>query len=109
MKCNNTAGCHTGAFAPLGLSLDPGQALAFEVSFTAEAEQGPTAALLEIVSNDPDDDQSPHVLPVDATDSDRLDVGDPIGADFGFLDLEGTGEVENLEGHVIVLAYFALF
>jgi len=89
-------------------TLDPGQALAFEVGFTAGAE-GQTAARINIVSNDPDDDQSPHIVPVDASESTRLDVGDPIGSNFDFLDLEGSGEVKNLEGNVIVLAYFALF
>ena len=88
-------------------TLEPGEAHAFEIAFTAGAALG--AAQLQIVSDDPDDDQSPHVIPITAAESNRLDIGDPIGADFGFLDLEGTGQVENLEGNVVVLAYFALF
>ena len=44
-----------------------------------------------------------------AGDSDRLDIGDTLGDEFGFLDPTGAGQVEGLRGHVTVLAYFALF
>ena len=88
------------------VTLEPGAATAFEVTHDAG---GPPTAVLEILSNDPDEHQIPHVVPLDATESDRLDVGDAIGPDFSFLDLEGNGDVENLRGQVVVLAYFALF
>ena len=48
-------------------------------------------------------------LPIRVGDSSLIDVGDQIGSMFGFLDPNGAGQVSGLEGHVVVLAYFALF
>ncbi len=64
---------------------------------------------LKLESNDPDEQQTPMLVPISATASDRLDVGDVLTDEFGFLDPTGVGEVEGLRGHVVVLAYFALF
>ncbi|MEM6290430.1 MAG: hypothetical protein AAGA54_04165, partial [Myxococcota bacterium] len=85
----------------------PQRAAAFEVSY--EPDGFNAFATLALQSNDPDEQQSPHQVPLSAISTDLLDVGDTLTAEFGFLDPTGTGSIEGLRGHVTVLAYFALF
>lgn len=90
------------------LSVPPGEARAFEVGF----EPPPTlqgTGTVSLTSNDPDHTQRPMVVPLRAAASDKLDVGDRLDERFAFLDPTGQDRVENLDGHVLVLAYFALF
>lgn len=87
----------------------PQRASAFELSYTpGGASAGPSPRVI-LDSNDPDVQQSPLVVPIQASASDRIDVGDELTAEFGFLDPSGMGSVDGLRGHVTVLAYFALF
>ena len=88
------------------MPIPPGGAAAFEVAHTPDEVQ---EAQLQIFSNDPDDDQTPHTIPMSAEEQVKLGVGDRLTDGFAFLDLDGTGELANLEGQVLVLAYFALF
>lgn len=90
------------------LSVPPGESRAFEVGFTPPATDRGTG-ILSLTTNDPDETQSPMVVPLRASVSNRLDIGDRIDERFAFLDPTGQDRVENLEGHVVVLAYFALF
>ena len=92
---------------PRSMVIPSGGAAAFEVAYAPVGT--PVFGALSIRSNDPDDDQRPFILPVNAEESTLLGVGDRLHEEFDFLDLEGTGDVDNLEGNVIVLAYFALF
>ncbi len=95
-----------------GTVVPPGKGIAFEVTFQPPPGglHGPAQATLRIESDDPDADQNPYELPlVAASLANLLDVGDPLSPEFGFLDPTGAGKVENLQGHVVVLAYFALF
>lgn len=64
---------------------------------------------LDLHSNDPDATQTPMRATLTASFSDLIDVGDRLPETFGFLDVGGVGDVNALEGKVIVLAYFALF
>ena len=86
--------------------IPPGGAAAFEVAHTPDEVE---EAQLEIFSDDPDDDQTPHTIAMSAEEQLQLGIGDRLTDSFGFLDLDGTGELANLEGQVLVLAYFALF
>lgn len=85
-----------------------GGGLALEVGFEPEGIDV-NLGTLRFDSNDPDDQQSPLWLPLHAAQSSGINVGDPIGSEFGFLDPSGNGQVEGLHGNVVVLAYFALF
>ncbi len=84
----------------------PGEADFFEVTFTPP---GPDTGkgILRLFSNDPDVPEKRLGLIV--SESDRINVGDSIDEDFAFLDPSGAGQLAGLDGHVIVLAYFALF
>jgi hypothetical protein len=98
----------TSPFEPLGstLSIGPGQRDFVEVRFRPSNEN-PFAGLLTLSSNDPDQCE----LEVQLFGNTRsLDVGDPI-FDKTFTEIR-TGEVfatRELEGSVLVLAYFATF
>jgi len=89
------------------LRLFPGESVDIEVSY-----QPPVAAFspeIRLFTNDPDEDADPVTVPVSIIGGDKLDVGDKLTDDFGFLDPTGNGELSGLEGQVTVLAYFALF
>lgn len=99
---------------PAELTLDPGELAIVEVHYTPPApESSPKAMVLS--TNDPDPEQASLPVPLYAADTGSLDVGDPLTDAFGFLDPTcspncGTeGDLANLEGKVVVLAYFALF
>ncbi len=96
---------------PKQLSIAPGDAAVFEVTFYPPAKDSfDLKATLSIFSNDPDPGQNPFKMYlVGNKNKADLNVGDKIGNEFGFLDPTGGGQVSNLKGHVIVLAYFALF
>lgn len=87
------------------LILPPGQGDAFEVSFTSGFDVG--TATVTVTSNDIDLPELP--LGLIARDTARLDVGDRLTDAFAFLDPSGASQLSALEGHVTVLAYFALF
>ncbi len=74
------------------------------------------SGFIELLTDDPDEEQDPLFIPVYSADGDRLKVGDKLTDDFAFLDptcpppqTGCTPDVNNLQGHVTVLAYFALF
>ncbi len=90
------------------LQVPPQAGRAFEVQFNPPAPKAGSAAL-RLHSNDPDPTQSPVTVPLVARDSPGLDVGDTLTSDFAFLDPSGSPDLAGLEGHVVVLAYFALF
>jgi hypothetical protein len=80
------------------LSVEPGETEVVELTFTPPpvGEQR-----LTFTTNDPDPWQDTLEMPLFAIDSGALDVGDSIDARFEFMG--------DLEGQVVVLAYFALF
>ena len=82
----------------------PREATAIEVSFTPPADGTEDLALH---SNDPDGQQTPHRVPLSALPTDKIGIGDKLTEEFAFL--SPTGTLEGLEGHVTVIAYFALF
>ncbi len=86
------------------LTLAPGQAGSFELTFTPPAARG--ESIMTLVSNDPDFGGELGVGAI-TRESDRIDIGETLGPEFGFLD--PSGDVSALEGKVVVLAYFALF
>jgi len=98
-----------GAFAgePTSLSSPAHSEAELTLTFTPPAPPG--SHRLEIVSNDPDPSQATTQIHIVAFPSDRIDVGDPLTQDFAWLDPTGQEDLENLRGHVLVLAYFALF
>ena len=90
------------------MSIAPGEADVVEVQF-APPDSGSVSAKMEINSNDPDSSQNPYKLLLQSGDSNKINVGDKLNGTFSFLDPTGENQLSNLEGHVIVLAYFALF
>jgi len=86
----------------------PKQGRAFEVAFTPPAPESGQGSLI-LHSDDPDSTQSPMSVLLVARDSPGLDVGDTLTEEFAFLDPAGSPDLSGLEGHVVVLAYFALF
>lgn len=93
---------YTIDFSPM--SIEPGEAGAFEISFSPPA--GPELSYVEIRTNDPDPAQADMRVLLDFDTSEKLGVGDQIDESFAFL---GGGDLSALEGKVTVLAYFALF
>lgn len=89
------------------LTIEPGGADVFEVVYRPSAASG--VNVLSLRTNDPDDGQANLEIPLLTVDTDEIDVGDRLTDDFAFLDPTGSGQLSNLEGKVIVLAYFALF
>lgn len=82
-----------------------GEAAWFEVTY--QPPTGDSSVALAFATNDAD---WPLVsVPILVGEDGRLDVGDALTDDFGFLDPTGAGQIGGLEGHVVVLAYFALF
>ena len=90
-------------------TVEPGDKAAFEVIFNPPAPVSGEGVLL-IESDDPD---AAHELGggsrtrILVRQTAGLDVGDMLTEDFGFLDV--SGDVQALEGQVLVLSYFALF
>lgn len=80
----------------------------FEVQFEPP---GPAdgQSIIAIHTNDPDAAHSPLEIPLVTLAGDRLDVGDTLTNDFAFLDPTGSNQLSQLEGNVVVIAYFALF
>lgn len=83
---------------------------AFEVTYTplGPDTQGDTA-FLGLTSNDPDERENPLDVPLVARSGGGVDVGDVIDERWAFIDPTGATDLSGLQGHVIVLAYFALF
>jgi len=68
--------------------------------------------VLRVYTNDPDSYANPyrlHLLAQNSTTTGSTHVGDPLPKEFGVLDPTGAGQLSNLKGNVVVLAYFALF
>ena len=92
---------------PSTLTIEPGEVGQFQLDYTPPGPSSdPNHLILD--TNDPDPYQSPVELQLYAANTGGLQVGDRLTSSFDFLDLAG-GDVNNLEGNVIVLAYFALF
>jgi len=97
------------AVDPTSLEVEPGGVALLEVSAVPD---GPVVdGNLSLSTNDPDSGQSPFEMHLinGGGDFNTLAVGDSITDAFGFLDPSGAGQVSALSGHVVVLAYFALF
>lgn len=90
------------------LSIAAGAANYIEVGYQPPA---PTASknLLQLVTNDPDPQHANYSAGLLTASTTALDVGDTISDAFGFLDPSGANQLSGLEGHVVVIAYFALF
>ncbi len=86
------------------LLVAPGTADVFELGFQPPAAAARATLLLE--TDDPDPGQTDLAIPIEIADGGRIGVGDPLPEVFGFLDPAG---LDGLRGHVIVIAYFALF
>jgi len=89
------------------LDVEPGEQVDLELTYNPPADPGPEQ--ITFTSNDVDPGQSVGAVTVRLADSARVDVGEPLGPEWGFLDPTGAGDVENLRGKVVFLAYFALF
>ncbi|MEM6990810.1 MAG: hypothetical protein AAF721_09940 [Myxococcota bacterium] len=90
------------------LRVPPLSGRAFEIAYEPQpGVAGP--ATMAMSSNEPDEWQEPLNLPLDARDGAAVNVGDPIDERWAFLDPSQSPDLSGLEGHVIVLAYFALF
>ena len=87
------------------LLLPPGSAEAFEVRYSPGHDVN--GAVLTVTSNDIDRPELP--LGLVSHDTSRIDVGDKLTSSFSFLDPSGSSQLDGLSGHVVVLAYFALF
>ncbi|MBX2801794.1 MAG: hypothetical protein KTR31_29210 [Myxococcales bacterium] len=85
----------------------PGGAATVQVSFAPPLDDEQLSPAVGIVTNDPDRREDPLIVPVSVRDTEGIDVGDRLPDDFAFLD--PGGDLENLEGQVMMLAYFALF
>jgi hypothetical protein len=97
------------AVSETALVVQSGQSASFELSY-APPPPDSSVQSLSLQSNDPDGLQSPLQVPLHAVDSGGIDVGDSILIpEFAFLDPTGQDDVGNLQGNVLVLAYFALF
>lgn len=94
------------------LTIGPGEAGVLEIVFYPEGGPGTVDvnALLTLVTNDVDPGESLYELPLVAKSSGtKIDVGDSLTPNFGFLDPNGLNDVNGLKGHVVVLSYFALY
>jgi hypothetical protein len=91
------------------LSVPPATSTTFDLTYTPPPPDSSIHSIA-IRSDDPDPHQDLLQLPLHAVDTGAFDVGDSILVEeFAFLDPTGQGDVANLQGHVLVLAYFALF
>jgi hypothetical protein len=90
------------------VTIEAGSKFAFELGFSPPAPSSGEAHLI-IESDDPDADNGlgGYRSRLLVRETAGIDVGDPLGDEFGFLDV--SGELGALEGDVLVLAYFALF
>jgi hypothetical protein len=72
---------------------------------------GPNNGLstLTLATNDPDPHDTSYLAGLLTVESALLNIGDSLDDDFSFLDPNGAGQLSGLQGHVVVLAYFALF
>ncbi|MEM6295662.1 MAG: hypothetical protein AAGA54_30595 [Myxococcota bacterium] len=86
-------------------TVEPGDAYAVEVRFTPDS-QNISAGHIALMTNDPDEPEYRLRFVGNAAGA---DVGDPM-VDFVLQDLEGNAwSREDLEGKVVLLAYFATF
>ena len=95
---------------PANFTLQPGESVALAVTFEPPGP-GTFVDAITLVSNDPDESTTKIPLIGNPT-TPKIDVGDFIDEDFDFLDLDsplGEQSIANLEGHILVLAYFATF
>ncbi len=96
---------------PLGpVVIKPGAEEVLEVAFTppTKADEG----VLYIDTNDPDKWQSKITMTFNLQNPSKagLGVGDKLDKKyFGILDPQGGGNLDNLKGKVVLLAYFALY
>ena len=88
--------------------VEPGQEHTFNLDYEPHPDGG-TLGHLQLVTNDPDPVQNPLGVPFIAAGSALLDEGDKLDDTFAFLDPTGANDLSNVEGNVIVLAYFALY
>lgn len=92
------------------LTIEPGGADVLEVTFDPGlAEVVRLRSRLTLLTNDPDVVQDPLDLYLIAEETHRVDIGEPMPAELAFVDPTGAEDLDNLRGHVTVLAYFALF
>lgn len=90
------------------LTLDPGQRTDLVLTYTPPAPD-PSTQQLVLETNDVDPGQGSIELFVRVAQTNQVNVGDSITEAWGFLDPTGAGDVANLQGKVLFLAYFALF
>lgn len=102
-----TAAPSSFSIDPTSLVLQPGEVADVAVTLNDTQPGGLLRVLID--SNDPDPEQNPYRVPISAGDPGGVGEGDLLTQDWGFLDPTGEGDVMNLEGRVVVLAYFALF
>ncbi len=91
--------------SPSSFTLEPGEATSVTVSFEPPAPAVPLR--LQLASNEPDSTQNPLQIPIAASEVGGIGVGDPLTEDWSFL--APGGDLSELDGKVLVLAYFALF
>ena len=96
---------------PTQMTVAPGGVGLFEVTFTPPTSSSfNVTGTVKLKSNDPDPGQNPFQMKLTAGASgSQINVGEPIGQDFAFLDPTGANQLSNVKGNVVVLAYFALF
>ncbi len=90
------------------LTLEPGERTDLEITYTPPAPDLSSHSL-QLETNDVDPNQGSASLLIRIAESSQVGVGDTIGPEWGFLDPTGQGDVMNLRGKVVFLAYFALF
>ncbi len=96
---------------PTSATIPPGMAQAFELTF-APISTSATFDTLSFATNDPDEPVVAATLWGNPSTTGKLGVGDALTDAFDFLDVDnppGMQSIGNLDGHVVVLAYFATF
>ena len=96
--------------SPTTLSIAAGEMLGLALTFTP-SKAGEVSETLTLTTNDPDE-QRVVIDVVGNPTSAGLNVGDALTDDFDFLDVAspaGDQEIGNLQGNVLLLAYFATF
>ncbi len=95
---------------PKQLTLAPGEDAPLVLSY-APPDGGTHSASFTLVTDDPDEPEARFRVSGNPSRP-NVGVGDALTADFDFLDVDsapGSQAIGNLEGNVLVLAYFATF